>query len=399
MSNAEQLEIQNQKFLQLFDVAISKSTFYQKLYAEYGVGKHDIKSVEDISKLPVITKSKIRDCIDDIYIGNPLLKAKGYTSGTSGSPLVIYRSYQSIVEEQASIWAWRSGFGYLPGLKTVSLRGDLGRDEMMRHDKVANVLYLSSYNIKKENANWYYNQIKDFSPYAIIAYPSSVDNLANILLSIDKRLNVPYVFTASEMLYDNQRSKISNAFQTQVFDRYGNAERTIAIEQRSDGSYYESPCYSVNEYQEDCTITTSLIDNSFPLIRYKVTDIIQPSKYTSTEDANRFKIDKIIGRDDDVLLMPDGTKVGRLDVVLKGINHLEYAQFIQEQPDSFILNLVVTPDFSAEDEKKIVANLQYRLGGNMRYELRKVKEEDIIISKSGKFKLVINRIKELDLTL
>ena len=100
-----------------------------------------------------------------------------------------------------------------------------------------------------------------------------------------------------------------------------------------------------------------------------------------------------------MLLMPDGTKVGRLDVVLKGINHLEYAQFIQEQPDSFILNLVVTPDFSAEDEKKIVANLQYRLGGNMRYELRKVKEEDIIISKSGKFKLVINRIKELDLTL
>lgn len=390
LSHATQLELQNEKFLSLFRDAILKSKFYKKLYADHGITINDIKSVDDIKKLPIITKNDIRGCIDDVLITSKFTKTKGYTSGTSGSPLVVYRSYRSVVEEMASIWAWRYEFGYEPGMKTVSLRGDLGRTEMSKFDSYSKTLYLSSYNIKKENADWYYNQINKFSPYAIVAYPSSVDNLANILKSINKKLNVPYVFTASEMLYDNQRSKVQEVFNAKVFDRYGNAERTIAIEQRGDSNYYEVPFYSINEYRGDCTVTTGLIDPDFPLIRYKVTDIIIPYAYKSIEDENRFKIKQIVGRDDDVLTLPDGTKIGRLDVVLKGINHLEYAQFIQQSKDKFTLNLVVTPDFNQRDEADIIKNLKYRVGEGMGYEIKKVNKEDIILPKSGKFKLVIS---------
>lgn len=390
LSPEKQLELQNEKFLSLFRESMSKSKFYQKLYADHGISLHTIKSVDDITKLPVITKQDIRDKIDDILITSKFLTVKGYTSGTSGSPLVVHRSYQSVVEEMASIWAWRYEFGYEPGMKTVSLRGDLGRTEMVRFDRFSNTLYLSSYNIKKENAEWYYQQIKDFAPYAIIAYPSSVDNLANILMSINKKLKVPYVFTASEMLYDNQRSKVQDVFNTKVYDRYGNAERTIAIEERGDHHYYEVPFYSVNEYRDDCTITTGLIDPKFPLIRYKVTDIILPSN--DPKDKNRFRIQQILGRDDDVLVLPDGTKVGRMDVVLKGINHLEYAQFIQDSTDKFTLNLVVTPEFTQKDKADIVENLKYRIGEGMNYEIKEVSKEGIIFPKSGKFKLVINKL-------
>lgn len=392
LDNNKLLEIQNEKLLKAFRHAIKHSRFYKKLYADYGISAKDVQSVLDMEKLPIITKSDVRDHIDDIYIGPPFFKAKGYTSGTSGSPLILYRTYDSVLEEAAFIWAQRFYFGYLPGMRTVSLRGDLGRDEMMRYDKFTNTLYLSSYNISQKNAEWYLKKIQDFSPYTILAYPSSLENLANLFYGIGKEVQIPLAFTSSETLYDTQRTKIENVFNTKVYDWYGNAERTIAIEQRLDDQYYELPLYSFNEFQDDCTITTGLINLNFPLIRYQVTDIIRHADYMSDHDKRRFKIDTISGRNDDVLMLPDGTKVGRLDVVLKGIDNVEYAQFIQKEKNSFLLNLVVRDSFSDKDKAKIVKNLEYRIGKGISYKINEVRHEDIIYARSGKFKLVINEL-------
>ncbi len=390
------LEIQNQKFLKVFHHVTKASEFYKKLYAEYGVNTQAIQSIADIESLPVITKDMIRDQIDRVYTGKKWYRVKGHTSGTSGSPLVLYRTFSDVLNEAAYIWRHRSYIGYELGMKTVSLRGDLGREKMEQYDKFTNTLYLSSYNINEENSDWYYQKIKSFAPYAILAYPSSVAGLASLFSNLEKELHVPYIFTSSETLYSNQRTSVEEVFNTKILDWYGNAERTIAIEQRNDGRYYELPTYSHNEYREDHTVTTSLISCHFPLIRYKVTDIIKPCQYTGDQDKHRFQIAEISGRNDDVLLLPDGTKIGRLDVVLKGVKNVELAQFIQDSPYNFVLNLVVTNDFSSDDELKIIKNIEYRIGSNIQYDIKKVEKDDIIVSKSGKFKLVVNTSQSLN---
>ena len=51
------LRQRNEKsFLSLFRRAYDKSAFYKKLYHDAGITKDDIKNLDDIKKLPIITK-------------------------------------------------------------------------------------------------------------------------------------------------------------------------------------------------------------------------------------------------------------------------------------------------------------------------------------------------------
>ncbi|MEM8967895.1 MAG: hypothetical protein AAGE93_15865 [Bacteroidota bacterium] len=386
--NSNQLQhCQNKAFLSILHQAAKRSPFYQKLYATYGVDIKNIKSIADIDKLPIITKSDVREHLEAIYIGNPWVKTKGHTSGTSGTPLVVYRDYRSTIKEGAYIWAQRALFNYHPGMKTVSLRGILDRRQMKQYDPYANCLYLSSFNLREENADWYCQQIQQFEPYAILAYPSSVEILANFFQNRGLALNVPFIFTSSEQVYQHQREKIEKVFNTSVVDWYGNAERTIALEQRRDGQYYELPLYSVNEYEENRTITTSLISTSFPLIRYLVDDTIIPCK-----DRSNYQIEEIVGRHDDVLLLPDGTKIGRIGATFSDIDGLELAQIHQKCRERFIINLVVNDHFSPHSLDKMKSRLCNLAGKRLQYDIFYVQEDDIIRTRAGKFKLVISSI-------
>ncbi len=250
---------QNERFRHLFRRAVRRSAFYQKRYAEHGVDLASIQSVADLPQLPVVTREHIRQHGRALYIGQPWLKTVGRTSGSSGTPLTVYRDYRSTVREGAYLWAQRALFGLHPGMKIVSLRGNLDRRVMRHHDRFANCLYLSSFNLCEEHADWYYEQIRQFAPYALLAYPSSVDILANLFQAKGRTLSVPYIFTSSEQVYEHQRAKVEAVFNTRIVDWYGNAERTIALEQRPDGHYHALPLYSVNEYRTDHVLTTGLI--------------------------------------------------------------------------------------------------------------------------------------------
>jgi len=378
---------QNELFLQFLTKSVSRSKFYKKYYAAHGVNVSQIKSVEDIELLPIITKEHVRNNTSDILIGSTLTKTKGQTSGSAGTPLVVYRDYHSTLTEGAYLWAQRSMFGFHPGMRVVSLRGNLYRHEMKKYDPYFNCLYLSSFNLKEENTDFYYKQIQDFSPYAILAYPSSVEILSNFFSAKGLALEVPYIFTSSEQVYPHQRAKVEQTFNSKTIDWYGNAERTIAIEQRKQGRYYELPLYSVNEYKDDCVVTTGLITSKFPLIRYQVDDIIVPD--TSSQD---FRIKEILGRHDDLLILPDGTKVGRFGAAFLDIKGLEYAQIHQKVLDNFLINVVVNDKFDKTSLKQIKEGIAKITGNNASYEVKYVKEEDIVRTSAGKYKLVINEL-------
>lgn len=375
---------QNERFLRLFRRAVDRSSFYQQLYAEHGVNTASIQSVEDLPQLPVVTREHIRQHGQAMYIGHSWLKVAGRTSGSSGTPLTVYRDYRSTVREGAYLWAQRALVGFHPGMKVVSLRGNLDRRVRRRFDRHANCLYLSSFNLREENTDWYYQQIRQFAPYAILAYPSSVEILANLFQAKRLRLSVPYVFTSSEQVYEHQRAKVEAVFDTQIVDWYGNAERTIALEQRPGGNYYALPLYSVNEYQTDHVLTTGLTTTAFPLIRYRVDDVIDPHPNES------YRVQAIQGRHDDVLRLPDGTRVGRIGGVFLDVDGLELAQIRQGANGQATINLVVNEAFTPQSVATIRSELRHRIGDILPYEIAYVSPEDIVRTAAGKFKLVIS---------
>lgn len=395
-SAEELLSYQNQRFVKLVRRAYHKSSFYKSLYDRYGVNIASIQSIEDAKALPLIYKQDIRDHIKQIFIGNSFNRTAAYTSGTTGNPTLVYRNYQSVVEENAYLWAHRLRFGHAPGMKTLVLRGRLKRKQFRAFDPFTNTLELSSYNLNEKYAQQYIHEICRFEPHAIFAYPSAAESLTNLFSTHTQHIHIPLIFTSSETLYPHQKHKIEQTFGGRVVDWYGNAERTIAIQQREDHLYEDIPTYSVNFYQENQVITTGLINHSFPLINYVVNDIIIPSDQYEDTKPGKTIIQRIQGRDDDLLVLPDGTKMGMIWGAVDRIPHLLYAQFVQDTPATFTVNIVVTSAFSSQDKQLLSNKIQEYVGSHVPFKIAIVGEENIIKSQVGKYKLVINNYFRAD---
>lgn len=383
----------NKTFVSLFRYTYTNSEFYRNFYKEHGIGIDDIKSIDDIKKLPVLTKDIVRDNIEKIRIGSKRRMQKVSTSGTTGNALSIYQSYKSVLIHKAYVNKYHILCGVKSGDKIASLRGHLDNKTFKLKLHIANTLYLSSYQIKQSMVKDYYNELNDFKPKAIEGYPSSLYNLCCLLKENSLKLNIPLCFTSSETLYDFQRTVIEETLNCKIFDWYGCTEHTIAIaEDFCHNGYFEMPGYSYNEFKEDCVITTSFINRDFPLIRYKVNDKISLKEdYTKTQaiDPN---ISYIEGRTESFVIAKDGARYSRM-MLFRGISNIKLAQIIQRKIGEIDINVVTYEPLSQKEKQAIINNIEEKFGkGNIDYTINSVEEKDIIYTSRGKFNMVVSQI-------
>ncbi len=388
------LEKYNAEFLKVFRAAITHSPFYKNLYGQHGVQITDIKDITDIKKLPITTREDLQDKEDQIFFGNKKLKINGYTSGTTGTPLVIYRTPLNVINEQAYAFYYRLINGYKMGQKYLSIRGTLDRNTTHKYFKRANTLYISSPNINEGTIDFYYKLIKNHNPVAVEAFPSYLYKICQELEKKGLEWHVPNAFTSSETLYDFERQKIENFLQTKIHDLYGNAERTIMLTKGKDDKYSPAPLYSINEFEEEQIITTALTNIKFPFIRYAVRDKIVVNGNDFMQNIVAPDIVRIEGRSTDTLDLKDGSIVGCIDHAFKGLHHLEYAQVHQYTVQEPIeIKMVVRPDFGSNDLELFKSKFVNMVGKDTPYFITYCKRENLTFSSVNKFKLVIKHNK------
>lgn len=397
MNQKEIQELEDVRFVKLFKIAYNRSSFYRELYKNYNIKESDITGLNDRHKLPHINKEQVRNNSDKILTQSKIGLVKSKTSGTTGTPLSLYFSLNFLLRDFAYIYYYRKKLG-CQGVKTVSLRGSLGRDRLKQFVFTNKTLYLSSYNIRKDTCEIYFQLIKKYKPKVIEGYPSSIYNLALLFKEKSYNLSIPIVFTSSETLFPHQKVLIENIFESRVFDVYGNSERTISLRQDPfNGSYFAPAGYCSLDKTEEGLFTTNLNNIVFPLIRYKIDDDIEVDE--SLNVCNQFfpsspslpKVKSIIGRVEDVIIGKDGTLYGRLDFILKGINNVKIAQIVQRKKGELNLHIVPDVNYSKKEEQGILKNIAFRFGvDNMECKIIKVNSSDIIYSKSNKFKFVIS---------
>lgn len=391
LDNAALLSRYNDAFVAMFKRAFKYSDFYKNFYKQHGIGINDIKDLTDIVKLPIIDRALIKNEVNNIYHGFDFLKVKGLTSGTSGSPLTVYRTPFNIATEQAYVRQYRSKYGYKTGQPLLSIRGFLGKNSAYEFYKKANILYISSPNINPGTIDFYHKLIKDFAPAAVEAFPSYLYKLSLELEKKYLKISIPNAFTSSEILYGFQRDMIEPYLNTKIHDWYGNVERTIGIAQDENYEYKPLLLYSINEFQQDKVITTGLINRTFPLIRYVVEDKIIVEGNNFLENITDPKILRIEGRAGDTVELMDGSVVGCMDHAFKGVGHLETAQihqYLQDRNRPLEIKLVVTSSFKPTDEQQLQENLR-RMIGEQPLEFVYCTREDLTYSANQKYKLII----------
>src|SRR6476661_1485538 len=104
MDPAELRKLEEKEAMKMIRFAAEHSPYYKKKYAKINLNG----SFGDVyPNLPVITKADIRDNESSIITDPIHMLKKAHTSGTSGSPLNMYRSAGAILKENAYVWQYR----------------------------------------------------------------------------------------------------------------------------------------------------------------------------------------------------------------------------------------------------------------------------------------------------
>jgi phenylacetate-CoA ligase len=95
------------------------------------------------------------------------------------------------------------------------------------------------------------------------------------------------------------------------------------------------------------------------------------------------------GRVDDVIVTPDGRRIGRLDPVFKGDMPIREAQIVQDTLDRLVVRIVPAAGYTARTGDEVRARLRDRVG-DMRIEIETL--EAIPRTANGKFRAVVSNV-------
>lgn len=405
----EMQNLQNEMIFKTLKLALKKIPAYKRL-----ILPSDSSSVRDFlnENVPVITKN---DLLSKRHLFYPnggkksLFQIVGKTSGTTGTPLEVFRSYNSILWENAFVKRhWKNICSSELPIRRVTLRGNQvlsGANHtgtFWLYNDVDNQLILSSKHLNKENCNEFVEIINKYKPTMLQAYPSMAFQLAKYAQDEGLDIRVPFVFTASEMLYEYQREVIENTI-GKVFDFYGMAERVAFATECQFNNLHVNTDYSYVEILDDNNrptdeegfiVGTTLHNHVMPLIRYKLSDRSKWKKGNCACGSNYPMIEKVSGKFEDTIYDIENTPISPsiITFAFKGVRNIVKSQVVQTARDRWTVKIVPAVDYVESDGQHIIKNLLELVSSKINPEI--VLVDDIPSTAAGKYRWVLNEMKK-----
>jgi phenylacetate-CoA ligase len=399
-------QLQLKKFQNIFKWAYENSPFYRQLYSNAGIEPGDIKTFDDIRKVPKTEKSMLRTIQGkDPYpygdiLSVPLEQVTEYrqTTGTTGQPVYHPETWQD--------WEWSSE-AWAYALYAQGYR-DYDRVFMPFGYGVFIAFWAAHYAAEKIgcevvpggvlNTEARILKMKEVRATAIMATPTYILGMADVArkkLGIDpaKDLYVKKITCAGEpgACIPATKKRMEEAWGAKVYDQAGATEmghwgftceaqaglhvleafHLVEIEDIDTGENITQPG------KRGSMVVTVFDRFAHPCIRFDSKDIIEWGPIERCECGRTFRLLKggIIGRADDitkvkgVLLAPTA-----IEEVVRGVPGLgdEYEVVVTKKGDidDITLKVEVIPDFKRDldaIEQKLVQQLRLKTG--LRYNL------------------------------
>jgi len=363
------------------------------------------EALRALSTWPILLKDEVVAARRKLRADRLQLRFRSFTSGSTGTPMTLYRTPQSVAIERALIERQLRWVGWRPGDRRVWLRGahilplDSWRGPFWRHNAAEHMLVCSSFHLRDDTIAHYVSAMEDFNPGVIQAYPSSIACIARWLLRYRRRYrvgNLKGIVTSSETISELQRQQICSAFGVPVFDWYGQAERVGAIGTCSHGSYHIMEDSGLLELLVQSNGVAEVVGTGFgnqvmPLLRYRTGDqvVLKDSSFRCACGSAFRCIDRVLGRASERIVTSDGREHVMLDFIFDGVDGVRQAQIVQERLDEVCLRVVLYPGVRLQDVAILVDRARYRLGGHVLIGLQQV--ESLELSPSGKLPFIVNK--------
>ena len=364
---------------------------YRILYQEAGIHPDDLHSLSDIKYLPFTTKEMIRDNLAEFTSKNIAKHKLSYvtTSGSSGIPFGFHILKPILSIENAFLHtSWERAQWTLGNITAILQGSFVGSKECIyNYNNVRNILSLSGYYLTEEFYEKYVNIILKYKIKFIRAYPSTISQLAHLVLSNSDagRLNLKGILFSSENLYDWQQRIILEAFPgVKIFGVYGHMEKVIMAAMCEQSEHYHVwPFYGYTEvlnWQDEESSTgeigelvgTSFWNMATPFIRYRTMDTARKGKWGDRACGRQFQIlENIEGRIQDTLISVTGRYIPVPSTSIHSdiFDNVKQFQFYQDAPGNVLFKIVRKDSYTDQDTEKICSTLKQKLGEDVHLEI------------------------------
>ena len=389
----------------LLETAFQSVPFYREKYKKAGLELGDIRTWEDFSRIPVLTRSEVDQHRKELCSQSFREKLLPHsTGGSTGQPVrffITYESYDWRMAGKDRAYGWA---GLEPGDRSLHLWGApvgkvpvLPRLKERLHEAVDRRLMCNTFSQTEELWNRIYERAVRYRPKVIVGYVSSLDQFASYLAKQGGRIpGLRSAIAAAEPLFLPVRERIASGLGVPVYNTYGSREfMSLAAEcECHDGLHVnaenivlETQCAS-DEPSE--IIVTDLHNFGMPFIRYGIGDLgllEENSRCACGRGLARLK--SVAGRELDSLKTPDGRVVPGefFPHLLKEVPEVIQFQVGQTSRERLVISAVCSEPLSEPSHNLLETEIRKVFGPAMKWELRQV--ENIPRLKSGKRRVTV----------
>ncbi|MBS3748745.1 MAG: phenylacetate--CoA ligase family protein [Candidatus Thermoplasmatota archaeon] len=239
--SVEQIQqYKNKAFRKMVSYAYSVPVYHQK-YKKAGIHPNDIKTIEDIKKLPFISKDELKHNFGKNILPKNYNQSNAYaycTGGTTGKPLCLYTDFYTVVS--SALIPLREL--RLLNIPTKNLRFvHIGNFNPNRIDLLSQQLfekYLGFLHITKNQLNLDVSMpLKDiikkmdqYNPDIIMTYPATFQHLSYLKRNgHGKNIKPKLCWTGGAMLDEYTRTSVQDAFDCPLLNIYPSVEASADI--------------------------------------------------------------------------------------------------------------------------------------------------------------------------
>ncbi|MDY6894646.1 MAG: hypothetical protein SVO01_04405 [Thermotogota bacterium] len=302
------------KCKKLLKYAFLYSPYYKKKLRDIDLSK--IKTFDDLSKIDSLTKEDLRENVAKIKSLKPAARiVKAKTSGSTGIPLIFPKDTVCRAYHYAAMYRGHSWYGLNIGDREARLWGvpvkTKPRLQVRVKDYFLNRFREKEYNLTEDVLNDFSRKLDIYQPQYIMGYGKMLAEFARFLKGQNRKLEhlrLSMVKYTSENMSDAEKSLAEEVFCCPVVSEYGAAETGIISFQCKEGNHHiMSDCVHV-EFLDVVGLTggakevaiTDLTNLSFPIIRYRLGDIVVPAKGKCDCGLPFPIIEKIQGRSSEI---------------------------------------------------------------------------------------------------
>ncbi|MGE5422774.1 MAG: phenylacetate--CoA ligase family protein [Ignavibacteriales bacterium] len=352
--------------------------YYRKKYDEFGVDISSIKTLEDLSKLPIITKDEIREQFPDGIVSKKYNIDDCHYSATTGS---TGRSLPFVFSMPTFAWYIATGMrlytliGYRPWHKLVYIKyTPIEYPKMGPFFRTQHIP--STISIEEQ-----IEMLRGSKPDLLIGYASLILEIAQKLTPEDLKLIKPkFIGLNSELSTKSEREFVSQVFNCPVYDEYSTEETWMVASTCKEGNYHVFADNVWAEYldkdgnpvkpgEEGEIYLTTLRSPAMPFIRYRIGDLVKCTDKQCTCGLPYPLIEEFNGRADDSFILPSGKYVSSIKIlntftknIKKYLHLMEEFKVIQQEPGLIVIQFVKGKEFEEEPLLDLIHSVEKVLG-------------------------------------